>query len=801
MNTPSHPEPQPGSSGSVFGKSITPQDVLGHLPCPSCTHAIAYTAQQIGTLTNCPKCGGTAIRVGHSLVEEMRPEKRAVLAKPTAVLAPRRPWLNRHTLGFASMLLLFGLALTAAAVLTSSQTVSLSSGWLTWKSVSARSGEMPVGTAESEAARGALPPPEITLEQIEQLMTQADMREALVQAQVWQQMLRDFGIPNDDHRLRRLAELIAYFTEQLKPKPTPPPAYLGEFRRALDDLREALRAENLASARAALAIAEAIFKVHGDELAMFSRSYLALKQRFGQLELIQEGKQRISELLTTADQLIRRDEPTEAAEAIAKAMFLALRTPMEEAEFQQRDQAVRQLIRDLRLARGKRAVADAQRCQKESDLAARDIQLSVAMELLPDLPADRVTSLLTQARSLSEMSIANPTPSSFGRELAFRAVYEDALNCYGRRNALSELAERCSAAQELLQSATTLEATAGDKLSDLILGALESEVGDLLLLPPRSPEVASGLAQVRAGLEKASAWREATRWKSVDKALQSKGDEVASLAIEQASKRAEAGDLAAAIELIEPAQTLASGALRTRAEGLSRQWQQTLERQASIAAQDEAWNDMRTLYREGHFLEVWEKAAAFDRQFPNSPRKGEVAGVRAAIRDRVDQEVAALVQQMEQWLTDREWAKFRAGFERLQEAPRSDAWESQFLRFEEIAADMSAHADRQFRNLGTFKHMTNDSDVVSLQQALREILELNPDHQEAGDLQKKAQERATQLAQYFLLKSRSASKETTAYREMLEKVLRLDPDGEFGGQARELLDKLDSTGGNEAKAG
>jgi len=97
--------------------------------------------------------------------------------------------------------------------------------------------------------------------------------------------------------------------------------------------------------------------------------------------------------------------------------------------------------------------------------------------------------------------------------------------------------------------------------------------------------------------------------------------------------------------------------------------------------------------------------------------------------------------------------------------------------------------------------MTNDSAVVSLQQALREILELDPEHQEAGDLQRKAQERATQLAQYFLLKSRSASHQTTAYKETLDKVLRLDPDGEFGGQARALLDKLDSTGGNEAKAG
>jgi hypothetical protein len=111
---------------------------------------------------------------------------------------------------------------------------------------------------------------------------------------------------------------------------------------------------------------------------------------------------------------LRQEKPLEAAESIAEAMFLALRTPLDDEEFQARDRQVSELQRELRFARGKRAVNEAAKLQSVNDLRSRDLQLELALDILPDLPNERVEPLLHRAQELAAQPIAQPTGIRFG---------------------------------------------------------------------------------------------------------------------------------------------------------------------------------------------------------------------------------------------------------------------------------------------------------------------------------------------------------------------------------------------------
>jgi hypothetical protein len=222
--------------------------------------------------------------------------------------------------------------------------------WLPLGGLSFRSSEV---VGDPPPLHQGLPPspPEINLEAIEGLLGWHDARAALVQAQTWQQVLLDFAVPASDPRLVRLAKLIKQLEERTAAKPVPPPACVEDFRRTLQALREALNAKDLDVAKTAVERADTLFRHHPQELTHYGRSLLTLKSRYAQLVREREGRSRIRVLLGEAEQQLREDSPTRAAEVIAEVRFLGMGTPMEESEFQALDHAVRDLERELRFTR------------------------------------------------------------------------------------------------------------------------------------------------------------------------------------------------------------------------------------------------------------------------------------------------------------------------------------------------------------------------------------------------------------------------------------------------------------------
>lgn len=82
--------------------------------------------------------------------------------------------------------------------------------------------------------------------------------------------------------------------------------------------------------------------------------------------------------------------------------------------------------------------------------------------------------------------------------------------------------------------------------------------------------------------------------------------------------------------------------------------------------------------------------------------------------------------------------------------------------------------------------------VATAVQTLHEVLDMDPNHQQALEFLEKAEERAGKLAEYFLTNARlHKSTNVKKCREELETVIRLDPDGPFGMQAKKLLETLD----------
>lgn len=782
----SHP-PGPDSA-HVFGRPLPQEQIIGQVHCPRCNHLLPYRLSDLGKRIACSQCRQKTIRVGDSLLDDAPQRVHLQNASEFLVLMPAKKHCLRQLLRPTVMLAVIVIGAFVGGAVTRQNSFETQPSWFDLDQVATRGGIVTDATEDpSQRLQLDLEPPDITLESIGALLDWDDLRKALVQAQVWQQLLRDFGAPEADPRLIRLTELIDQLSEQFRPRPTPPPAYLVEFRQLLNAIRQALLDQDLAAVRAAMARAEQLYQEHPEELAVYSRSYLVIRDRFRQLELVQEGRQQIVQHLADADQHLQRNQPLEAAELIAEAMFLALRTPLDEEEFQQRNQQVARLQRELRLVRGRRAVDEAGQLHEAGDLANRDRQLRVAQDLLPDLPNDRVEELLVHARELARESIDHPVESELGYEIARRTAYEEALSHFGRRDALLELADACVHADQLLSQSSSSSPAQAERISRLILEALDAEIGDLLSLPSHSPAVPPGLAQVRSALERADHWRESSRWRMVDAALNAKAHEVAVQTIATAQEAAQAGNLNLALRTIEPALILGSPHAQRVATELKQEWQATIQHQLQMAAEEAAYTEIRELWQNKRYLDAWEQIHQFFEQFPDSRRQLNLEIIQPVVQE----EISRLLEQLEFLYAEEQWGEYRAKAVRLANLPLTDQHRSHLPKIASILGDFEDRAARLFAGLRPYRHMTSDKDVVPLLESLPTVLQLNPEHEEAQEMYAEAQKRAERLAEHFLFEARAAQQHNVRrHREYLERVIRLEPDGPRGREAQRLLDGL-----------
>ncbi len=85
--------------------------------------------------------------------------------------------------------------------------------------------------------------------------------------------------------------------------------------------------------------------------------------------------------------------------------------------------------------------------------------------------------------------------------------------------------------------------------------------------------------------------------------------------------------------------------------------------------------------------------------------------------------------------------------------------------------------------------MLNADDILLLLEELPKVLALNPSHEGARALLNEARKRAQPRAA-LLLQALKRARKPSDYKERLGKILKLDPDGPSGDQARTLLKDL-----------
>src|SRR5206468_6980080 len=119
---------------------------------------------------------------------------------------------------------------------------------------------------------------------------------------------------------------------------------------------------------------------HPTELAPYARRFLSLKQTLQRLEARVQGLGRMRSLLEQARTLADAGRAGEALESEATAKFLALLvfTGLSKDEAESLDRQTRELAPHLQLARGRRALAEAEEAQTLHDSKTRDSLLDEA---------------------------------------------------------------------------------------------------------------------------------------------------------------------------------------------------------------------------------------------------------------------------------------------------------------------------------------------------------------------------------------------------------------------------------------
>jgi hypothetical protein len=459
-----------------------------------CGAKVPVRVEDYGGTVYCPVCS-TEIQVGQTLdgpkyLTARRTKTEAAGSLPTSAEKPRRRWL-RSPLVLAALLLVCAVVLSGAYL--GSQHPDVVAGF--WEQATATSGSADADNSpgEESAADAAADAPESAAPQ----------------------------------------------KAPAPPSPLPQgPPHLAEFRTLLDALFSALKAgrqgEHLAAAQKALAAADACLQAHKESLAPYSRRLLVLKARLREQEVAVAGAAEIHRLLDEAAQAAAQGQVTRAIESQANARFLALRLYATDDETRQLEAKDRRVVAQVLLARGKRAVADAQRCQRAGDIPRRDQEVRRAFALLSGLPESQINPILEEIRPWQQQieleqrkSLFTEKPpqskpsdaarSAIARQIERRDRYETVVELHGRAKC-RELVEACLRLQEILDNEAESQ-QARTRMETLLFDALELQTARTLKMLASAAEEEPALrelSEIRGALDRAQPWRKSYRWMALD---------------------------------------------------------------------------------------------------------------------------------------------------------------------------------------------------------------------------------------------------------------------------------------------
>jgi len=790
---------------SASGTAQVEQRVVGEEIC-LCGTRIPVRVEDYGSSIYCPSCAAE-IQVGSTLDQPKYRVAREVEeedAQARSIPVPKpRMRLIRSPLGVAAMLLVMASAALGGYFTWQHPKQVMNAVRLVLPSREPTVKDLPPGYVPPDSQQTEQPqappvedppPPPVTMEMIEGLLEHPDLSEALVQAQIWQESLRDQGAAEDDRRLVKLAEVIDILTAKLAPKPEGPPPHLAEFRRLVQAIADGLNGGDLKAARRALDRAEDYLQEHQDELAPYCQRFLRLKSQVQSREAQSGGADRIRESLAQAEQALEAGNVTAALEAEAKGKFLALSTPLTEQEYKELDDKARQLMPKIRFGRGKRAVADARRCHEQRDVDARNREVRRAFSLLPGLPESQINPLLDQVRQWQqEADKARKqfrATSRIAREIELRDRYEAMLEHYGNGDS-SKLVEACLDLEKLLPDDEQSKQRRHE-IEQSLFDVLERDVNARLqqLDPAKGEaEFLQQLSEIRRVIDQAKPWQTSHRWKALEAVIRQHGSRLAQTYLDEAVALAEQDKLPEAVKRIAQAEQFGTPELARRARTLGQQWQAELKFRADRKAEEESWQRIEDLRsRPDRQLELWQQLQLFRRRFPEGSHAQEADKLADQTRQAIEKKVPDALEYAKGLFEREQWDKAREYVERLQSVPIPSDQRPEFDQLLKRLDDLKQSAASEYLLLGNHRALLTEDDVLAVLPVLPGILAKDPHHEEARALLEKAKQRAQLYAQKLL---RTApyfkNRRHALYVDKLRRVLRLDPDGPCGQEARRLL--------------
>ena len=386
----------------------------------------------------------------------------------------------------------------------------------------------------------------ISLEQIAALLETSDYAAALVQAQMWDEELRDRGTPPDDPRLAKLQTVIGELFQRIAPPPPGMSPVVLEFRTAVDQLSQHLHASLFTQARETVNDIEKLLLEHAELLAAFTRRYLSLKARLEQAELRTEGVTIVRKLLDEAEVLLTTQDVTkvtEAWQALAQAKYIAWRTPMTPANAEQLLQLANEIEPQLLLMRGKRAVHDAVACDREGESTMRDHLAFTARSLLEGFPTSSIRPLLEQVEPWTKAtprSAGQPAPSSspktdLGQSLKQRALFENALDPYGDLDT-DGLIQACKLYLDSQHSSRQTDDPHLAPLQKMCFALLQHDITEMLqqLQSARDEHIDQHIRALKEHLEEAAFWKQTPSWIALDGSIRQASRDLARKALSRA---------------------------------------------------------------------------------------------------------------------------------------------------------------------------------------------------------------------------------------------------------------------------
>ncbi len=817
------PEASPKKTNArVFGVIDTESLVQGKVFCP-CDSAkpveIPFRVSDIAVgFVYCPRCSrAVSVAQGLEKVQDLSPGSSQVNVGVTPErVRSRPPYLLRALAGFLVATVLVGSVLWAwrdtPAVSAVLDQVGISD--LPWLGASVRAKPLEakvipltveqiyrIAILQASAPSGvlhALPALHpglfvkgkaveenpITLANIEALKKQTNASEALITAEVWKQMLIDSRFPSNDPRFAALEGAIQFLQNRLAPPQiAASPTTVAKFRDLLGTLRTAISEKNLAQGSAAVAEADGLLEKHPRDLAPFSQSYFVLKRRYTEIEREINGVVRVEKLLDASVKALRADNSTEAMENLAKAKFLAARTPMNKETGDRLDQRVRDLTPDLLFARGKRSIMDLRQCLTEGDMATRDLLVADANIHLPGLLESKIRDLTKELNRASKASIGQASGSEFGKKVAFRLAYERALEAFGAEDALGLF--------ENAAKATQLTPSDAPKVEGLVFEFLDQVGGDALLLGEEAPDFAEKVTKLKNVLQQAEVWKNSPRWIKLDTTLGQRGERYTKSALAKAKALAAKDQFQEARNTLKAALALAEPAAIKQVKELDQRWEQELKVRADQEAQEKQWKRISELRQAEKLLEAWVELGQFSQRYPKSPHLKEVAVIDESIRKAVKPALASKFQELEQFHDKKKWTDFHGTYQLLSKLPLASVEKTKLDQYRRKVEESQQQARGKFFQLSTrHRSMITQDQVRIMLEELPAIVAAVPDLAEAESLLGEAREKGHQYAEKLLptvANLAAASPRLAAERVRLIEIL--DSNGPLADEARKMLKK------------